>query len=274
MSDDSELHDYISNKVGWSQSGKLKTRVASTVSLQVNFPEGKASMYTVQLGVSGPNNPVFPNDKGVFRALVTVTWSVEGNTVQRIFDLCDGLTITGAGQAVHVVVNDATLQHAQGGPTNAGSEYDVTILVVPGVRPERTYRPPTLMALLGTPGIFVEEADFFGKNGTNTPTQIVTAGTPLGVILPNVLGFDVGAVSVQVLAADTSQIGGAGTSPTGIIVQETTLSGGFIGAYQLTLGEEPVFVDLGPDVQALIITVIGTTGTGQATVAVRLGIEG
>lgn len=123
---------------GWSQSGKLTTGDKNrSVSLQANFTTSQD--YTVEFGLEPnplSNDPIF--------AEALIQWSVEGATISRRVTVSNGTSVTGVGQAVHVVVKDNTSNVAGIGAPNA-VEYGITIQVAPGTR-GTDKQPPTLIA--------------------------------------------------------------------------------------------------------------------------------
>jgi hypothetical protein len=110
-------------KDGWSQSGKLTSENPNQpVTMQANFPF--SGVYTVQFSVASPPS-------GVYRAVALVAWTVEGNTITRLIDIGNGVSISAPAQAVRVIVNDMTTT-ALGG--TAGETYGVTVSATRGVR--------------------------------------------------------------------------------------------------------------------------------------------
>ena len=129
----------LAMKDGWSSSGKLNRldKSGQQVTLQADFPE--SDVYTVQFAVNAPSG-TSNNTDGIYRAIATVQWTVEGNTITRQIDVGNGTSISAPSQAVRVSVVDAT----QAAKVNlAGVSYGVTITVTRGVRAFGTL-PPTL----------------------------------------------------------------------------------------------------------------------------------
>lgn len=121
-------------KDGWSSSGKLTVGASGQpITMQAAFPV--ADLYTVQFAVAPPAD-------AAFRAVATITWTVEGNQITRMVDVSNGVSVSAPSQAVHVRVNDQTTADI-GTPT--GQQYGVTISVTRGSRPF-TGQPPTLAA--------------------------------------------------------------------------------------------------------------------------------
>jgi hypothetical protein len=157
---------------GWSASGVIHTNATDTVSLQQVFPE--AGNYTVQFAVNPPNSTTF------LKPTAIIQWVVQGNTVTRQVDVGNGVSVTGVGESVKVVVQDVN-----GDPTHVA--YGVSIVVAPGTRAS-TSLPPTL-------------------SGTN-----VTLGVGGSVSLP-VPPAGVTSVEVAIAGVLTS-------SPTGVLVSQ------------------------------------------------------
>ena len=94
----------LQTKDGWSASGKLIAGIGGLVQLQANFTSGGGlgcGQYTIQFTTSGninSPNPVFTE--------ALITWSVEGNFLTRRVTVCNGMSITGSGQAVKVIITD------------------------------------------------------------------------------------------------------------------------------------------------------------------------
>lgn len=140
-------------KDGWSQRGPVLTQVEQAVSqchFQCDFSLlkfGGAGIWTIQFAVEPPidPNPLF---QGIYAAIIEVTWSVEGNSVRRQYSLVNGLSVSGAGQAIKMRVIDVTpLITLDSGATNTpGLEYFVSAQVVKGSRPSQN-QPPTLTLL-------------------------------------------------------------------------------------------------------------------------------
>lgn len=125
-------------RVGWSQSGTLVPGSSnSAVSLQAQFP--LIGAYTVQLNIQDPNASLVVGNE-VVRAQAEIQWSVKGNTVTRLVDCVNGLSITGEAEAVSVRVVDRSLITVPG-----KRPYVVSINVAPGTRPS-VQQPPVFSA--------------------------------------------------------------------------------------------------------------------------------
>lgn len=124
-------------KDGWQQTADLITGdTVKTGSMQADFPH--AGYYTVQMGIQPPDQTLTPT---AWDCVADVFWTVEGSTLQRTVSVGNGVSISGPGQAVKVIVRDRS------DPTIStfGIPYKVFIQVTPGTRPSEE-RPPTLLA--------------------------------------------------------------------------------------------------------------------------------
>jgi len=148
-------------KDGWSVGRVLASGDKSIIaSLQADFIQ-KPGMYTAQFSLAPidltPPPPIFPNPPNTFapiKAEAEITWAVEGNTIVRKISVSNGVTISGPGQAVHIVIKDASVISPSLPPhTVLGQKYFVAVTLTPGVRPSDTL-PPVLFqanAVLGIP---------------------------------------------------------------------------------------------------------------------------
>jgi len=124
---------------GWSANGTLSSEdlAGRSVHLQANFQndgnQEDASGYTVQFSV-GPKRliaPIIGTTFGNITPTADIVWSVEGNEVRRTVSVVNGLSVSGVGQGCKVEIYDETPAADVGQAT----EYDVSVLLVPGVRP-------------------------------------------------------------------------------------------------------------------------------------------
>lgn len=164
------------NAQGWSGSANLATGNASqAAALQASFDE--AAVYTLQFYISPPaaintaQGMLVPN----VRPVASVVWAVQGNQTIRQFDVGDGTTVSGAGQAVSVQVQDQTMT---GALFPAGQNYTVSVVCVKGVRAD-TNQPVTL----------------YGGTGDIAPLNTVTINVPFG-----------GVIGIEVDYVDTTTI--------------------------------------------------------------------
>ncbi len=137
---------------GYSYPGVLRVGGPSqggqpAVRMQIGFYNPKdtrqrpAGLYTVQfnIDVRGIANPVFK----FLNPTAKVTFSVEGNSVQRRLSVANGASISGVCDTVAVEVVDETDFLAPPGPPALPLEYQVTISVAPYPRPS-SGTPPFL----------------------------------------------------------------------------------------------------------------------------------
>lgn len=132
----------VKNKptVGWKNrgtliaNGNLSTSVAMTIDLS-----DQIQTHTVQF--DGFNNDLnigaLPSITAVAQA--EVLWSVGGVEIRRLVSVIDGLSISGAAQAVTVNIRDVTLNNIN----LPAATYSVGMTVVPGLR-ANTGQPPIL----------------------------------------------------------------------------------------------------------------------------------
>lgn len=153
--DDMSKAQYASSG-GWSGTGILFNDGQSNKGMAANFLERSnneipSKNYTVQFAISkiktldGFNTPVyFINPVGV------ITWSVGGNSVRREVSVTNGLSITGVGEGVKVVVYDRTPQTGQIPVT-----YQVDMTVAPGSRASENQPPTYAPTLALTEGMII-----------------------------------------------------------------------------------------------------------------------
>jgi hypothetical protein len=176
---------------GWSASGSLTA--GKGVTLQTPEFE-KAGNYTVQFDVQLNNGVVLLSDPVQLRA--EISWFVEGNSVQRIVDVGNGVSVSGMAQKITVkVYNDSTI--VLGGSVTELAV--VSILVVEGIRPA-VEKPPTYLLNRAT----------IAPNASTTITLPADVGATsvLVNISPTVIGTAIGAYDVLV-----EQVGDTGGTP-------------------------------------------------------------
>lgn len=208
---------------GWSQSGKLVTGSPNNiVSLQADFTKIGADVFTVQFALSAPVD-------GAFRAIATVTWTVEGNQIVRQLDVSNGASISAPAQSVKVIVNDVTPPEV-GAPS--GETYGVTISVTKGSRPYGAV-PVTLKAVgpSGDTTVFSlgsgATQNFAIPEGAGVTSVEVTAGTDLVGITPDVFiqhANSIAAFKVYKYGDQGSGTGFVAISPMATFVSLTNLN--------------------------------------------------
>ena len=145
---------------GWNGNATLTTGQSQSVPLlQAVFEE--PDFYTVQFSVlppqalvqklvnGVPTNVVNPNP-GVYQAIATLNWSVEGMQSARQLSIGNGTTISGPGQGLNISLQDQTITN---GGAGLGFTYNVSATVTKGTRPT-TGLPPTLPNILPTGNTF------------------------------------------------------------------------------------------------------------------------
>lgn len=137
---------------GWSGGGRLTNDGVSNVGMAADFLAGRehnetpAKNYTVQFSVTAPISTISGlSVQTIINPIAEISWSVEGNTNRRVVSVTNGMSVTGVGQGVKVVVRDRTFQAANPSPAT----YEVTISVAPGSRPSEN-QPASLNPLLAT----------------------------------------------------------------------------------------------------------------------------
>jgi len=233
-------------KDGWSSSGSLITEGAGQpVTLQAAFPI--ADVYTVQFAVSPPPS-------GVFRAVATVTWTVEGNQIVRQIDIGNGISISAPSQAVRVMVNDQTTLALSG---HAGESYGVTVAVTRGVRPASD-RPPTLAA----GGAIVPPPPAQSPVPTVAPIDVLS-GQTVTYLVPD----GAGVVSIAVSAASLL----VGVSPDVLIAQGNRVLNTKLYKYA-DQGAGDAFISIAPFATQVLVTNLDPTN--NVTVSATWGIDG
>lgn len=154
---------------GWSKSGSLYTTLPQrAISLQVEFPV--ADTYTISFGLIPPKNT-----NADYRPKAEITWSVDGNQVEREITISKGTSISGRGEAVNVKAYDDMLGIS---PAVVGAEYTLLITLTKGVRASGQYpifQPKNVQYPFGTH--LVNDSYIGIANGTGATWDI-----PLGAV--------------------------------------------------------------------------------------------
>jgi hypothetical protein len=163
-------HKKLGMRSGRAQGGKLTTgNAGNNVSTQVEF--GMASEVTVSI------DNLALEDKTTAFVTASVSFTIEGNTITRTFDVAAGASISGLAEAVRVVVTDNTKT-----PHTMGVKYGVMISIAMMPRPN-TATPPTLTG---------------AANVAVGPTASTTVPVPIGANSVIVTGTGAaGVVSLQ-----------------------------------------------------------------------------
>lgn len=159
---------------GWSSSGNIivpivpfgaggeTSPIEKIGPLQIRFP--KPGYHTVQFNLI-QKRPAINEDvlnPLAVRAGAEIIWSVQGNSVRRQINVTDGTAISGTGEGANILVFDDSFVN---GVTDAEYEYDVSMQVTPGARPNLAgSQPPIKNAELG----------FYGVSSAN---EFVAAGS-------------------------------------------------------------------------------------------------
>jgi hypothetical protein len=218
---------------GFGSSGEL---IAGNESKRVTmqFPLKHAGEATVQLGCQTRDNE-FASVR--FAAIAEIFWSVGGNTVRRVVSLKDGMSITGVGEHVKVIITDDSRSDDTIPP---GIEWAASMTVAPGSR-SATQQPP-----------YLEE---------QVPYE-VAAGATVDVPIPQ----NSGVISVYVMAAAAVGVALADNS---ILVQQRFLTVPTKQYDPRNYGWVPIT----PYADSLRLSVAGAVG-GPVRFAVVWGIDG
>lgn len=160
---------------GWGQSGEL---IAGNDSKRVTlqFPLKRAGEATVQLGCD-IRNAEFAAVR--FAAIAEILWSTNGNTVRRVVSLKDGMSVTGVGEHVKVIVTDAS-RSDDIIPNNL--QWAASIMVAPGSR-SATQQPPYLEEQTPFDVAAGATAEVPIPENSGVISAFVTAAAPIGVAL-------------------------------------------------------------------------------------------
>lgn len=221
---------------GWSSTVPMTTGDSSArAPVQANMPV--AGYKTIQFGVVPPAAPA--ND-GVFAAVATISWMVEGNRLQRKVSVGNGVSISAPGEAFNVTIQDTT--PTSGGLQVLGSDYVVTVNFAPGSRPSQN-QPATL----------------FGGTFTIAALGNLVLDVPANA----------GVISVEVIALD---LGGTNLGAKIVVEQKVSnVSAVILKAYVIQDAYEG-FVSL-PG-QATKLSLSNINGADAALVSVTWGIDG
>lgn len=260
---------------GWSASGKLLnsgTAIGNNVPLQVDFGQQlnkraelarefhlnptlsdlPAKNYTVQFAVGN-----LSVTGGEINPIAEISWAVAGNTVKRLVSVTNGMSVTGVGEAIKVVVYDATDQTA---PAPTACTYDVEITVAPGSRPSEQ-QPATYTTYLASDPFFGAQVPLLGMTFIS-PNSSIIVPVPQGI----------GIISTFATAVVSSSNGV--TIPQGTALVEQNGFGGVTRIYdtQTTNGWVPIL----PQIQIIVLINGFPVAPGSPTIAFSLmwGIDG
>jgi hypothetical protein len=146
---------------GWSSSGRIivpaiglgedKHSIEEVPQLQIQFP--KPGYHTVQFNLV-QRRPALTDsilNPLVVRAGAEILWSVAGNTVRRVINVTDGMSLSGTGESATINMFDDSFFDAL---TDAEYEYECSVQVTPGQRPNLAgSQPPIKNAEVGFYGV-------------------------------------------------------------------------------------------------------------------------
>ena len=209
--------------------GKVNFQLAHFLDPNTGKPDPGA--YTLQFGISDPNTP-----GGPFRveAKAEINWAVGGNSVRRVVDCVNGMTITGVAEGVSVNIYDVSF-------VGGGSPlpYQVTVQVTKGVRPN-----------VGKPPIY------------SLPIDILPPNSSASKDLPD----NIGATSVMVTVAPVTV--GAAIGAYDVIVAQQ-YGGGTLNAYD---PRQTDFNPLVPATKS--IAIVSSAAAANMYYKIILGIDG
>lgn len=232
----------------WSASGPMTTGSQDkVVALQQPFPE--PGIYTVTFAL----DPLQANlNAAGIRAQALIKWSVAGNTITRLVNVGDGVSVSGLAEAVSVVVQDVTC--LQGTiSAQAGFNYSVGIMVAKGTRPYGSL-PPTL-------------SPFPFQDFNTIGTQLTVAAGANTAIIPIPRGVGVTCMHVDVYASNPQ--GSVVPDGTPVVAQYQFMGGGPIRFY------DPRAIDWAPiQPGSTGIVLFNFSSTLQLTFSLVWGIDG
>ena len=205
-------------------------------------------IYTVQLGIQPIASPGVGGRLSVAEAIVR--WSVGGNTVTRRVTLGKGVSLSGTGEAVSVVLSDVT-ENGLFPPTWDGS-YQVTALVAEMPRAGGNVPPVWVPNGVNSPG-----SSWIEGNAVLAP-----AASTLALPIPT----DAGIVSVGVTA--TATVGPQVIPEGSIIVEQLHALNNVVKSYDPRIAP---FVAWSPFADQLIVR---NFNAFQVLVAVAFGVDG
>lgn len=239
---------------GWSASGTLATGAPDTVTLQAVFPQ--SDDYTVEFSFVPPIDSAGGDIIEAAFPVATIVWSVEGNSVRRQVNVVNGMSVTGVGQAVRIVISDET-------PGGTGESYQVSVQVAKGTRGSTRIQP-----------FLVAESS---ADGTQAAPFFVGPGGPtfLDIAIPQ----DAGIQDVFITVAPVASFGPGGTPvslvPGSILVWHVdSVSGNFYAQYDPTIFAG-VWVPISPGADTIRLINNAPVLTGpNAQFMVYFGVDG
>jgi hypothetical protein len=226
-----------------------------TVILNENFVDEKgterASVYTLQFS-RRPVDGQVPSTQFPTITFATVTWTIDGNQIQRIISVANGQSLTGGGAGCTVSVNDATyVNPAQPDPI---PQYVVTVTLTPGSR-GTAGNPPLYFPSNHT--TFPSNTQH-PQNGSAGRLHPFVAGPPFLPANDNIAYFPIpktsGCNSVQVtVGADTA----ADELLSDVLIQQVDVTGNIVKSYNNN--DYTGFVPIDPRADSIQITNLSTS---------------
>lgn len=237
---------------GWSKSGNLRNNNEDNCGTQANFLErdnnqAPSKNYTVQFSVGVPKNAdgsiastYFINPVG------EIKWSVEGGDVRRVVSVSNGLSITGVGEGVKVVIRDKT-------PVGIAVlvSYDVGITIAPGSRASENQPPTYCPTLNSTEGMV-----------------IVPSASTFDVLIPE----NAGVISAYITAIKTNLV--SPLAPLNARVDQVDAAGVIVRAYDPNSQYPTTFVPIMPTARKLVLANNLAGESNDIAFAVTFGIDG
>jgi hypothetical protein len=224
-----------------SINGTLQTNYTGITTNIANVSVTTVNPIPSSPAVPGPAQPVDP--------VAIIQFTVQGNKVQRIISVSNGISISGPAEAIQVMVIDNTSY-----VESEGFQYQVTIQVTPGVR-----------AAVNQPAVLYWS---YPPNAAHTQNEAIeiAPGASLDVLVP----VNAGVVSACVVCIGVNAGGGAPWVPPQVAVTQLAGAGINIGT---TFQSEPgVFIPIMSNCSQLQLQ--NNDQTNSALVAVIWGIDG
>lgn len=250
---------------GWQANASLvssNTQLGPVTSLlNVNFPE--PGIYTAEFNITQPSPraggppPATPTSN--LRCQAILNWTVEGNQIQRIFDVGNGTTISGAGAGANISVRDLTATLPSSSGTN-GVEYLVSISITKGTRAQ--FQVPVIQ-----PG----GADFIAGVAQPTVGGLPVIG-PAGIAATAgalyTIPQNAGIVGVKISVIDTTV---PATRPTFVVATQFNTAAS-VNYYQWSPDSDPSFVPIVPG--ATLINVKNNSAADGVSVSLDWAVDG
>jgi hypothetical protein len=222
------------------------------VSMQADFPE--PGQYTIQFSIEQKVNPtalgILPRQTS--QAQASIVWSVEGGTIQRRVEVANGMSISGVGEAVKIVMTDTT-RAGPSFPAGFDPDYLVACQVSRGVR-ANIQQPPTLL-----PDDTTGAGNIWDDGFCELP--------PLGVSHLAIIPQNAGVVSVSVQVCSP----GGALIPEGSVFVRQRTSATIGRTFKEYDPRDATWVPLAPGANAIIVV---NTNAFNVDVSMLYGIDG